>query len=97
MKNQTKRVTVLIDEDMNEIFEIIKKISKDKNIVGKLSRCLLKERFYFFLDEVDCDLSFIDKDVYHMTTRTDCGIYTKQFKQAISINRNKLKKEDKNV
>ena len=86
---RTHRLTICHGEDMKEVFEVIKEISKDKNIIGKLSHALLKQALFYFLDEINCDFSIIDRDVKHLVMRVDCGIMDRQFAQAVT--KNKLK------
>jgi len=87
MKNKTNRLTICHEDDMKAVLDLIRERSSDKDVVGKLCYALLKEKLYYFLDEIDCDLGCIDRDVKHLLIRAKSGIYSRQFHQTISINK----------
>ena len=88
------RVTICCEEEIQKVLELIKSKSGDKNIIGKLSHALFKEKLFLFLDEIDCDLSVIDRDIKHLLTRTQSGIYARQFQQTLQLNLNGGKNEE---
>lgn len=89
MENKTKpnKITICYEEDMKDVFDMIKSRSDDKNIIGKLSHALLREKLFEFLDEISCDLKLIDLDIRHLTKRNKCYSYNRQFKLVVELNK----------
>ena len=86
-ENRSFRITVNCEQEIKQIFDIVSKSSKNKKITQQLAYGLLKQSLFYFLDELDCDLSFIDTETKHLINRVNCGIFDRQFKQTIIKNK----------
>lgn len=89
MKNQKRgyRITINCEQEIKEVFDIVSKLSKEKSTTSNLAYGLFKQALFYFLDEVDCDLSYIDLETKHLITRVNSGIIDKQFNQTMVKNK----------